>query len=1411
MNSVKFKTKFLTVFLVFSLMFVGNSLVFFSTDADNSLNNESNRAVVGPKELLINSDFSKTSAWIFTNATYESNTYVEAKYNDNPPKYGQFGNRDPIIDWGFSIFAYINQSFTKSIWTPNYPTSVICSFDYNLSVFDYEPGILDCGLVLEISNATEPNSRNQWCVAYDSTAFIPASDPRIGTTQHISIYVGSNQSSYSICPPGTYIFSLILELMVPTGSVINVFECDLKIDNVSLRISDDNEPLVVANQQTYGPFNSAPGDIIDVDFFNGGLENTTLKEGKYRLNNSSMPKAWHTIFRNRQSFIQNWSISPIWSIMQEGNNTIDIYCEDTVGNYNDSVQITVIKDTKSPDSRILVLNNSYKGYEINISYVAIDPAPSGGYNNTVELWFRYNQTGKFVRYQPFWNRNGLFNSSPIRFNITPDGAGFGFGTYEFYTRAIDNATNYETIPSQSIKTKITDPRDTTPPVPIFTAPEKKHKRGIVTINVLSDKDTKYIEFYYWLDKDSDGFPDADDINSSWQLIDNVTSPTNLNNWTTEWNTSDSTKYPEFQDFEYKVILKASAVDKRYNRGEIFKNNIEIDNIAPEVKFLYPTPSIAENNEDLIIRYQVDNIDVIYTKFWYSKYLKEDWILIRDYFEHPTGELIGEYSWTFPKKMIDSHEIIKIKVEVFDDAENVGTAVSGFIPPPDYFGCFSDFPTEITLTEDFGIHTLNMSGYKYCSDPDIKSQDLLWYVTGNSEKIFYIKGSNNSGMAPDTFTYKSMLDKFGTEKLVFHLTHPLGLEDTFEQIITVTPVDDWPVLNFPTDQFYITYGKPDTIDLSIYISDVDNPLSELMMITDDTDHITVSGLNLTFNYPSSMNGMNKAISVQVTDGEETSKGTLNVKITDNHRPILIKLFPTDLKLKEGETLWNHLYLDHHFTDPEGLPLTYSSTSDNVIVEINANSSVTFSAKPNVNGLEKVIFCATDPLGAWVEGVIYIRLISIPDPPRISHIPDMNIHWHNPRSDDGYTYDFSYFIYDPDNDDSELIIWARAVTEYTIDNWMENDPNYNMRITLKFPFSAAGKTHIVALYAIDPQGNQAYRLFNITVIFDEWPVEQLKPIPDQYFKEDERKDNAFDLWDYFEDIDGGTNFEILNDPECMVKGDLDENNFVDISTKLNNWNTGDSYVELVILAKDTQPIQEVYSVVRVYVLPVPDSPFLQALPTINTVTKKVTILDLSQYISDVDTELKNLRIITSSEEDLDVEIEGMLLLIKSSISGTYIIDVWVLGVDGGKSNTQKLVVKVDKEADKEAKSVYIDTITTWRIAVVIIIIIIIVMLLFMAWKKKKLTISMDKKNVDKISQLPITPIKRNQAQKMSDKILDSHQTIESSVTQSLTQPSQVTSPNIPTAPSPQTPPTSLEPINQQIQTINQTPRLPPKPKT
>jgi hypothetical protein len=929
-------------------------------------------------------------------------------------------------------------------------------------------------------------------------------------------------------------------------------------------------------------------------------------------------------------------------------------------------------------------------------------------------WYKWNDTVSI---------DGKYDSSPIAFTAGSD------GLYGFLTVAYDesgqielNGTPDVTPPLEpDIEVKV----DTQAPSPIFLLPIEDHVKEKVTLTVVSDFDTEYVEFYYWIDVDGDGAADpasagGDDIGSTWRFIDNETLIQDDGvNWTTEWNTKDATRFDEFVNEEHMVIIKATGGDETNKRGDGFKNLIEVDNIPPEVEVTNPLANSAENGEYMTLSYILDINDGEETYFYWSYFGENEWNLINDDpYAHPTGELKGSYNWKIPAKLKSEQATIDIKMEVYDDTENIGEKSIGPIyinrQGPEFK---QGFPQNLTLDEDFGEHKLTLTTYEAHSNPQYSGDNLKWYVTGNSRDVFFITGDNSTGANADTFTYTSRLNQHGMETLTYHLVDPLGLEATMEQTVVVNAINDPPKLNLPDKTFHVTYGIQDTIDFSIYVSDVDNDVSELTLTTSG-QYVTSSGLNITFNYPASENDKIPTVDLSLSDGEDTENDAIRVKITGNHRPKWAKIFPTGVVLRENEPLTNYFDFEEEgfFTDEDGDTLYYSTpvkyTSSDVIVDINAENQASFTAKPNVGGKVTVWFRAEDPDGAWTDGYMVIELIDIPDPPRIKQIPDLNIHWHNP-GDPGYSYDFSYFINDPDNSDSELTIWVSTGDDEK-DKWIENDRSDNMKIIFKFPFSAAGNTYPVALYAVDPQAKQAYKVFNITVIFENWPVEQIKSIPDQYFDEDDEKDNAFDLQEYFRDLDGGTSYEIHGNSHPNLDADIDENNFVDLKSKVNNWNTGSSFVELVVVAKDTNFIEGfsehfVYATVRVFVVPQNDAPVLNELQVINVTINEEKTYDIKNLIKDVDTDLSSLDIETDTQEHIDIKVSGSVLIIKSDKAGKYTVQVWVRDIDGSKSNTRELSVTVIKPKETDDNKGILGMGSTMDLVLIIVLIVIIILIL------------------------------------------------------------------------------------------------------
>jgi hypothetical protein len=239
----------------------------------------------------------------------------------------------------------------------------------------------------------------------------------------------------------------------------------------------------------------------------------------------------------------------------------------------------------------------------------------------------------------------------------------------------------------------------------------------------------------------------------------------------------------------------------------------------------------------------------------------------------------------------------------------------------------------------------------------------------------------------------------------------------------------------------------------------------------------------------------------------------------------------------------------------------------------------------------------------------------------------------------------------------------------------------------------------------------------VIYDEWPVEQIKSFDMVEFPEDEEAENRFDLWKHFVDIDGGTNFEIVPDSSHFVKVEIDKDNFLDFSTNKQYWNTGDGYVEVIIIARDSNPVQAVYSIIKVKVIPVNNAPTLMELPQANVTIKVPGQIDLSAYISDVDTDLSDIEIKTGIVDKVNIVVSGTLLIITAEKTGEIPVEVWVLDDYGESSQPKTLTIKSVK--GKEPSEVDNTYLYAGIIALVIIIIVILLafLIVFSSYKVKE----------------------------------------------------------------------------------------------
>ena len=257
--------------------------------------------------------------------------------------------------------------------------------------------------------------------------------------------------------------------------------------------------------------------------------------------------------------------------------------------------------------------------------------------------------------------------------------------------------------------------------------------------------------------------------------------------------------------------------------------------------------------------------------------------------------------------------------------------------------------------------------------------------------------------------------FGEDRITFRGTDPSGAFAEYTVSVDVTPVNDPPVLAW-TDDVYVPFNQTYRLDLTSYVSDVDNATNELRLTTSDPQGAAVAVFVITFFYPRSRLGPAPEyifpLTLTLSDGLNSTARTIDVHVSNNHPPELV--VPLDpLSFNEDEVQHNVIYLNRHFVDVDGERLRYTGSGRNVSVSI-ASDKVTLTPDPNWFGQEVVVFRAADPEGAFALGYLVVDVLPVNDAPVFRAIPDQV------RSDGGpWILDLRPYVTDVDTDLSQIV--------------------------------------------------------------------------------------------------------------------------------------------------------------------------------------------------------------------------------------------------------------------------------------------------------------------------------------------------------------------------------------------------------
>ncbi|MBM4247987.1 MAG: tandem-95 repeat protein [Euryarchaeota archaeon] len=281
-------------------------------------------------------------------------------------------------------------------------------------------------------------------------------------------------------------------------------------------------------------------------------------------------------------------------------------------------------------------------------------------------------------------------------------------------------------------------------------------------------------------------------------------------------------------------------------------------------------------------------------------------------------------------------------------------------------------------------------YRVFSDPD--AGDRLAFTAGNFTNI-----STTVDNSTGTATFKTPADWSGYEKVVFTATDPRGARAKAEVNVTVTPVNDAPVLVLPLPGVIMDEDTVnDTLVLSQYFDDVDFPYGDALALTFKDNGSVALGISpggvVTLRPAVNWSGVEN-ITVTATDRAGASAdGVLKVAVLNTpDAPVVVA---TSHELSTPEDTGLLADLSGRFFDadlPYGDLLTFSveDLTTGFDCDLDGRTGLLELAAPaNWSGATSLLFVATDGTGRNATERVRVTVAPVNDAPVVVAVQPQN---------------------------------------------------------------------------------------------------------------------------------------------------------------------------------------------------------------------------------------------------------------------------------------------------------------------------------------------------------------------------------------------------------------------------------------
>ncbi|MCK5560409.1 MAG: Ig-like domain-containing protein, partial [Thermoplasmata archaeon] len=301
-------------------------------------------------------------------------------------------------------------------------------------------------------------------------------------------------------------------------------------------------------------------------------------------------------------------------------------------------------------------------------------------------------------------------------------------------------------------------------------------------------------------------------------------------------------------------------------------------------------------------------------------------------------------------------------------------------------------------------------------------DMTLYVSDSNTPFEDLIITENSSYAEvsEEFIIFNYLNSIATE--IVNVTVSDGISTVWQDVLVeVKHTNDPPVIS-PIPDIHALEDIDKVVDISTYVSDIDNELEELMVYV-NTTYAKVSGMIITFNYPNGVLG--EMVNITVDDGITIAYIHVKIIITPVNDAPYIAEIPDQQAVEDIELVLN---ITKYIFDIDNTidELEVSANSNYAAVEkVGNESNIEFYLIINYpNGIlsEKFYVTVSDGDKSGSTGIT-VNITPVNDPPMLDVIPEQFA-----IEDVDFVMDLSKFVKDIDTPPENFILSINS--EYLI---------------------------------------------------------------------------------------------------------------------------------------------------------------------------------------------------------------------------------------------------------------------------------------------------------------------------------------------------------------------------------------------